>query len=487
MSTARRCSDGTASSRRGEGRVHQHKPTAGDVGSSVTRQLRAPDAEYRQGRGQRQRMWQRAALTVGLLLGLALTPVLAVHGALPPTEGENTVWWSQQPDVVGTDIEFQERDGRRYAFVASLGVGFKIFDITDGEHPTLLGAYASPGYQNDLQVQGTLAILGSDLPPYPGDPHHAVCDTCGVFEGIELVDISNLSLPTKISDLFIDGGAHNATLIGTTVYVSNPSRRAMDIVDVSDRSRPQIVSRVAEEAGCATSPYPCQIVAPGETEWRPHDVTALTMPNKGHRLYVGAVDSTYILDVNDPRKVRPVAKIPNGDYAASYTNIYISHQADPSPDGKLLVVSDERGGGLFETACPGGGLHVYDITSEAKPKKLGVYFAKTTRTGNCTAHNFRFLPDRNVVVVGWYTAGSWLVDMSGPADADELDNTALNTGQTTTWGNTLGWATMTGADTWAAKSPGVTAEGRLFMFTDDMARGMDVFEFTGTLPPAHTH
>jgi hypothetical protein len=46
---------------------------------------------------------------------------------------------------------------------------------------------------------------------------------------------------------------------------------------------------------------------------------------------------------------------------------------------------------------------------------------------------------------------------------------------------------MTGADTWAAKSPGLTADGRLFMFTDDMARGMDTLEYFGSLPPAHKH
>jgi hypothetical protein len=426
---------------------------------------------------------------VAVLLALGAVPALATHGGLPVTEGANVTWWDQQPDLVGTDIEFQERGGRTYAFVASMGVGFKIFDVTDGEHPALVGAHLSPGYQNDIQVQGNLAILSSDLPPYPGDPHHVVCDTCGVFEGIEVVDISNLALPTKLSDLFIDGGAHNSTLIGSVVYVSNPSRRAMDILDVSNPARPQMIKRIAEEAGCQTSPYPCQVIAPGEREWRPHDITALSMPDKGHRLYIGAIESTYILDVNDPHKVRAVSKIPNGDYTASYANIYISHQADPSPDGRLLVVSDERGGGLLETQCPGGGLHVYDITSEAKPKKLGVYFANDKRSGNCTAHNFRFLPDRNVVVSGWYTAGSWVIDMSGPPldPTTEFDNSAEKPGQKTTWGRTLGYAVMTGADTWAAKSPGLTADGRLFMFTDDMARGMDTLEYFGSLPPAHKH
>lgn len=404
------------------------------------------------------------------------------HIPLSPPVGRDVIWWGQFPDLVGTDIEFRELGGRTLMVVAAMGEGFRVFDITEGAHPLLIGVYASPGWQNDIQAQGELAILSNDIPDDPTS-RHPQCDNCGVFEGIELVDISSPALPVRIVDQATDGGAHNATLIGTTVYVSNPSRDAMDILDVSDPRRPRIVTRITTEARCRSSPYPCQVIARGDTDWSPHDITAQTRPDKGHRLYVGAIDATYILDVNDPFKVRVVAKIPNGDFQASYENIEISHQADPSPDGRLLVVSDERGGGLFETTCPGGGLHVYDITSEAHPRKLGVYFVPRVSDGNCTAHNFQFLPDRNVLTVGWYTAGSWLVDMSGPPGEGELDNSAAKPGQKTTWGRTLGFAIMPGADTWATKSPGVTPDGRLFLYADDIVRGLDVFEFTGALPP----
>src|SRR4026209_1232419 len=35
-------------------------------------------------------------------------------------------------------------------------------------------------------------------------------------------------------------------------------------------------------------------------------------------------------------------------------NVAISHQSDITADGKLLVVNDERGGGLTQTACTSG-------------------------------------------------------------------------------------------------------------------------------------
>jgi hypothetical protein len=430
------------------------------------------------------------ALCFGLLFALAgaLSIGFASHLPLPPPLGKNMQWWGQTPDLVGTDFEFHERSGRTYAFVASMGTGFRIFDITDRTHPSLVGVYSSPGYQNDIQVHGNLVVLSSDLPPYPGDPHHPECATCGVFEGIELVDVTNLSRPTKLSDLYIHGGAHNSTLVGSHVYVSNISARSMDVVDVSNPRQPTLINRVAEPAGCLTSPYPCQVIAPGEADWQPHDITPRTLPDGSPRLYVAAVESTVILDNSNPRAVRVVAKIPNGTPLSSYTNLEISHQSDPSPDGRLLVVSDERGGGVTEIGCPGGGLHIYDITAEASPRKVGVYFAPDTQMhGNCTAHVFRFLPDRNVLAIGWYSAGTWLVDVSEPAGPGELDNTTAKPGQKTTWGATLGYAVMPGADTWATKSPGVEPSGRLFLFTDDMVRGMDIFEFTGRLPGSHAH
>lgn len=73
--------------------------------------------------------------------------------------------------------------------------------------------------------------------------------------------------------------------------------------------------------------------------------------------------------------------------------------------------------------------------------------------------------------------------MTGPPGDGELDNGDVNPGQRTTWGRTLGFAIMPGADTWASKSPGVRRDGRLFIYTDDMTRGMDVFEYSGPLPP----
>lgn len=43
----------------------------------------------------------------------------------------------------------------------------------------------------------------------------------------------------------------------------------------------------------------------------------------------------------------------------------------------------------------------------------------------------------------------------------------------TTWGNTLGWNVMPGADTWSGK------EYKGALYAGDILRGFDVYRFTG--------
>ncbi|MDQ3066797.1 MAG: hypothetical protein M3R12_06535, partial [Actinomycetota bacterium] len=77
------------------------------------------------------------------------------------------------------------------------------------------------------------------------------------------------------------------------------------------------------------------------------------------------------------------------------------------------------------------------------------------------------LPSRQFVT-GHYGAGTWRVDFSGPSSS--TDGVAEDA--RSTWGNTLGWNVMPGAETWAAK------EYKGFVYTGDMARGFDVFSLT---------
>ena len=124
--------------------------------------------------------------------------------------------------------------------------------------------------------------------------------------------------------------------------------------------------------------------------------TTSTSRATARRSYVAAINSTWIVDVSRilSGKVRPIAFISNfteSNDIMNPHNIEISHQSDVTSDGKMLVVSDERGGGLSNTECntgPGGvigGLHFFALApvngiaatktaSPSNPVKIGDFF-----------------------------------------------------------------------------------------------------------------
>jgi hypothetical protein len=158
--------------------------------------------------------------------------------------------------------------------------------------------------------------------------------------------------------------------------------------------------------------------------WRPHDVH---FSRNGDLAYVAAINSMWIVDVSRALDgvVKTIAFIPNIHHGGTLDddhNIEISHQADVSKDAKILVVSDERGGGLSNTGCNGGpngilgGLHFFALgpidgqpqtqaASPAMPVRLGDYFIPNPLSAydplqpaiealpraerGCTAHVFR--------------------------------------------------------------------------------------------------
>jgi hypothetical protein len=238
----------------------------------------------------------------------------------------------------------------------------------------------------------------------------------------------------------------------------------------------------------------------------------------GNQMYVAALNGTFIVDVSrlpgsarcvpnahpagalcQPVTVSVIAYIPNQDPNETDPSrqIELSHQADVSADGKILVVSDEKGGGLSNTDCntrpngTTGGLHFYALASirgvpassgarPSRPKKLGVYLTRIRCSGRIrcrrpstpsTFDGVSRLPIRQLVTA-WYGAGTWYVDFSRPpSDTDGSRRTRARRGATR-WAGT----SSRGADTWSSKE----YKGKIA--TGDMTRGFDTFAFQNPPP-----
>jgi len=433
---------------------------------------------------------------------------------LLPRSAKNLAHVANVCGFVGTDIEFQSRtaaDGtiHDYAFVGTMGGGTRIFDITDPAHPQEAGAFTDPGYQNDVAVRGDLLVLGFDSLGVSGATSDCLrgkggTGTTGATRGgIDIVrlsfDPSTARFATTLTDCYLStrgsAGAHTVTIHPSGEWISvNTSYVGVEVVDI--RSGVPTLAQFLPDA----------IVDDA------HDVS---FSRDGRTLYSAGLDSTRVVDVTNVlagRVPTVLATVPNAATPAQGADgqtIQLSHQSDTSSDGRILVITDEAGGGITETACNNGpsgkigAAHFWSLDNLAAPRKLGSWLypnpgllvdplepalAAIGRSERaCTIHVFRnggngsagpgeiapgvggvsSLPGRQLVTAH-YGAGTWWLDFS--AASTSADGTVED--PRSTWGNARGWNVMPGAETWSAK------EYKGYIYTGDMTRGMDVFSFT---------
>jgi hypothetical protein len=468
-----------------------------------------------------------------------------------PRAAKNFVHLANVCEFVATDVEFQSRTMtggtvHDYAFAGSMGGGFRIFDVTNATRPLQVGGYADPGWENDVQVRGNVVVATFDGVSGENSSGSTCLNTRYPDADGQGVDIYRLvydavtgrfdvALATCVADP--PGGAHNSTLSpnGSWLAISNCcSDWAIDVVDLRNIAAGEATLRyriidegTADIARCpAGASFKCIVMkrpngSSARGLWRPHDVF---FSKDGRTIYVAAINSTWVVDVGQvlSGKVKPLSVIPNNKEpggAGNVHNVSISHQSDTTADGKILIVSDERGGGLTEKGCNTGaggvigGLHFFALAElkgvpaskgagPSNPKKLGDYFSPNPLMTYdplqsildsmprleraCTIHVFRIGGNGSVspgpIQTGYdgvsslgpreltsahYGAGTWHLDISGPASSTD----GIVEDPRTTWGNTLGWIVMPGADTWAAK------EYKGHVYATDMVRGFDVFRF----------
>ena len=504
---------------------------------------------------------RKAALLV-MLIGAAMTlpaaarmaepdPLDPAHGVslpceslstpgLVPRSARNIAHVANVCGFVGTDIEFQSRmasDGLHdYAFVGTMGSGLQIFDVTNPAQPMEAGGYSDPGWEDDIQVWGDLAIIGVD--PIEVTPKTSAClaQYSAVDGGVDVLRLTFDPATARFTTNLIGcvpnlagGGAHNAQIHPSGQWIAMLNPRGDGSIDIVDLRNGQmrhtyrfVQSGSLTSASCPASGVTFTCVSTGRAgNWSPHD---LHFSKDGKTAYTADVgDDTVIVDVSNVLNGRmPVIGIaPNHiDAVDNPNNVDISHQSDITPDGKLMVVTDERGGGLTQTSCnedPNGiigGAHFWALApisgrpetntaSPANPVKVGIWvnpnpgllvdplepvLASIGRAERaCTIHVFRIggngglspgeafpgldgvsrLPNRQLTTAH-YGSGVWWLDFSGPASSSD----GIAEDGRSTWGNTRGWNVMPGADTWSAK------EYKGYIYASDIARGFDVYSFT---------
>lgn len=342
-------------------------------------------------------------------------------------------------DAEGNPV-LEQRD---YAFAGSQNQGIFIFDITDPENAFEAARIDCRANQSDIQVRPDLELLTVGV-----DSNTAQCGLGGT-QGVLIFDVSDPRSPVQLSVFKHARGAHNHTFHPSEplIYISdsdvaNPGLGEIPIVDVSDPTAPRLVNTFRFHAHS------------------PHDIT---FNAEGTRAYTSSISHSDILDTTEPRNPTLISTIHD-------PMIQIHHQSDPTPDGRFLIISDELAGAAAGPQCPGGGLHFYDISNEQAPVKAGVSFADDTEQRDlCTAHVFRINPDGKTLTIGWYSAGTRVIDISDPrglgaAEVAHMIPSGLG-------GNELE------ANSWASKM----WKGN-YIYSNDRNRGLDIMQLEPGAP-----
>jgi hypothetical protein len=383
--------------------------------------------------------------------------------------------------MAGTDIEFARIGGRDYAFGGTYFNGLQIVDISDPTQPRKVAVYDCAILQGDVQVfpQGdrVLAAYTADSAlNATGEASRCARDN-GVPRGklgTFLVDVTDPANPTSVAFAEVPQGSHNITVHPSGDYLYNSNSDLVTstspniaIFDIRNPASPRLVQN-----------YRIPFV-PLSLGSESHDIT---FSADGTRAYSAALSQTLVLDTTDPEKPELVAQILD-------PTVQVSHGADPitlkradGSDRTLLLISDEQAGAAAGTNCPGGGVHVYDITGELEkaPQKMGIWFIGETRpsTATCTAHVFRMHGDQGLFTIAWYDQGVRVVDVAGLADLPTPPVPFVTSGD----GNgmkEIGRYTFDDHNTWSFKTNKIASDGSFYGFGNDLGRGLDVYRFHG--------
>jgi hypothetical protein len=365
---------------------------------------------------------------------------------------------------------------RTFAFAGSYYDGLDIIDVTEQASPKKVATYDCGIGQGDVQIfrrDGKAFLAYAQDDGY--DQHESACTKEAVGLGFPqpssasggtyIVDITDPAQPRTVSFVPVPQGSHNTTVhpSGRYLYNSNADlitsiAPSLEVIDISDLAHPKIAGELALQ------PFP-------GLGTESHDIS---FNASGTRAYVAALSHGEILDTTDPAHPKSITTIID-------PAINVWHQTEElTIDGRSFLIAEDEFAGAEGTAqCPNGGLHIWDITDEQAPMKVGAYNIDDigVAPGNdlangyvarCTAHVFQLHREAKLMVMGWYNAGVRILDLS-KLDGITIGNTGNGIKQ-------LGWFKFPDSDTWAAKTATASRAGFVF-YGNDKRRGLDVYRY----------
>jgi hypothetical protein len=375
------------------------------------------------------------------LLSLAL-----LAGCFSPqanTQGTTTTPPAPVPDPkVATDIKGMQlvssvrnstlgewvEDG--LAYLSSGSDGLRIVDVHDPANPVVLAKDIVDSESRDV-----------DLIHHPNGHLYALLADSSE-DGTKLFDVTNPANVTFVTRT--PTCDHTVAVVpGTTVVYGSWSlcqtgspqqilAGDVEILDFADPAHPvsklYVFPPVAMTAG---GPKPITATSCHE----------MTFNAALHRAYCAAISDTQVWDDTDPLNPKIVAVIDD-------PLVNIHHSVWDADNGTTLIIGDEFTGVILPTpTCsdkaelPTSALAFYDIHDLAAPKRVGYYnipYDAVVGEGEsgmakyCSTHLGDVIDGTDLIVMGWYSAGTVMVDFKDPANAKTVA-TWRATGASSVW------------------------------------------------------
>ena len=377
----------------------------------------------------RAHRWRSLVTAIALLGLIALpAPAGADHATRPHTNNIHALGHSPQPAsfeppdgqrVISSDIAFQGK----LAYQGNYD-GWRVIDISSPGNPKELAHPSCNGDQGDIVVWEDVLVRSWNSKR--AEPRECLDEIVPAgWEGVHVFDISDPVDPDLVASVELPCGSHTATAAGVDdgdliVYSNNSSASGctggtangdfMDVIAVplDDPSAASLIHR-EPLAGPTTA------VTPGC-----HDAGVIL--GDVNKAVCASADTINVWSITDPRDPELLFTIFEPGVGTAGTNGRW-HSAAFSWDGDKIAAGWEPGGGgaaECEATDPDEDktLFIYDGNTGAK---LGTWVLPRPQGAdeNCTIHNYNFVPlrsGRDVVVSGNYQAGTWVTDISDPAN-----------------------------------------------------------------------
>lgn len=458
---------------------------------------------------------RRALLTLSVvsLSTVTLVPTGAALGApVPVLASDNVELLFTMPDVGAISTAFDP--ARPVMYVNTLN-GISSYDISDPATPLLMGALPMPHFENEGMTIGrradgtTFLLVGVDIysvsPTDTSTPAHAEATAA---QHLIVVDVTDPALPEIVSQLDTGSSTHTVSCVDpecTYAYTSGAYNggtfHLIDLTNIEDPKQVKALKNVAGEGH----------------QWDGDDA-GLTWSSAG-----GGVAAYDITDPADPKTLNSTnakgnqtpyndfilhnSYRPNGDDFEQVfnedTQRWVSGTKETASvfDGNVLLVTEEdydnpvcgggAGEGTFSTWYVPYLDHDQFVSDHpqqnrgdrGKIEPLDTWNSEILDTGDqtiagalCSAHYFTY-HDAGFIAQGWYQQGTRILDVRNPADIKQVGY--YFTGDTETWH--AYWVPERDAQ------GKVTGKDTNVIYTNDVARGIDVLQVTlPTTPPADT-